>query len=391
MLTLRLRPREHQRIADGHLWIFRDELKDHPTVEAGTLVSVESHSGRPLGSGFYHPTSKIAVRLLGGSVDRIDAPFMMQRIQRAWDLRRQMMPDVSACRVVFGEADLMSGLIVDRFGDHVVVQMMAAGMDRHRDLIYGAIRTVMPDVKGIVERNTMATRKKEGLELREGVVWGTVPEKVRFEENNVTIETDLVTGQKTGYFLDQRVNRAFVRDHAKGKRVLDCFCNIGGFALNAAVGGASLAVGVDSSDAAVEQARINAQINGLENCRFEKGNVFDVLHDHAAAETMWDMVILDPPSFAKNRKALDGARAGYAEINRQALRCLAPGGWLVSSSCTQLISEYDLMDIIYREAARAGKRLRLLHRGQQASDHPVLLAMPETMYLKFLVFDVVDE
>ena len=391
MLTIRLRPREHQRIAEGHLWIFRNEISTLPEAPAGTLVVVERSDGKVIGTGFYNPHSKIAVRLLGGVHDAADANFFAERFRRALEMRQRLTGRAEAFRLVYGEADLLSGLIVDRFGDVAVVQMMAAGMDVRRNEIVEALRTVMPDLKGIVERNTMATRKKEGLELREGVLWGSVPDRVQFRENNVVIETDLLSGQKTGYFLDQRLNRLFVQQQAQNRSVLDCFCNVGGFALNAAVGGASRALGIDSSAAAVQQAKENARLNGLENCTFEQANVFDFLRDQVAAEQKWDMVILDPPSFAKSRDALPGARAGYAEINRQAMKCLAPGGWLVTASCTQLVSEYDFMDIIYAEAARLGRRLRLLHRGQQGPDHPVLLAMPETMYLKFLVFDVVSD
>ena len=276
--------------------------------------------------------------------------------------------------------------------------MLAAGMDIRKDAIIQALRVrSCPKIKGIVERNTMATRKKEGLELREGVVWGMVPDHVRFKENGIDIEVDLISGQKTGYFLDQKVNRATVRDLVRStntKSVLDCFCNVGGFALNAAIGGATEVLGIDSSATAVEAATKNASFMVAPDVKppvFQKANVFDVLREHSQEGRKWDMVILDPPSFAKSRNALKGARAGYAEINRQALKLLSEGGLLVTASCTQLVNEYDFMDIIYGEAARLGKRLRLVHRGEQSPDHPVLLAMPETMYLKFLVFDVVSD
>jgi 23S rRNA (cytosine1962-C5)-methyltransferase len=210
-------------------------------------------------------------------------------------------------------------------------------------------------------------------------------------ENGLALEIDLVAGQKTGYFLDQKLNRRVVGSLSSGRRVLDCFCNVGGFALNAAAGGASLALGIDSSAAAVQGALRHAEINGLVNCTFEQANVFDLLREHVQQGITWDMVILDPPSFAKSRSAIRGALAGYAELNRTAMKLLGPGGMLVSSSCTQLVSEHDLLDILYRESARIRKRLRLVHRGSQAPDHPVLLAMPETQYLKFLVFEVLGD
>jgi len=390
MHTLRLKPHEHHRIADGHLWVFRNELADAPPEELGALVRVESSDGRSLGTGFSNPHSKIAVRLLGSEVEHVDAAFFAARIRQALQLRERLLPNEQAYRVVFGEADLLSGLIIDRYHSTIVMQMLAAGMDVRRDLIVEAIREVMPEVTGIVERNTMKVREKEGLDLRDGVVWGTVPDRVAFTENGIRLEVDLVGGQKTGYFLDQKVNRATIAALSNGKRVLDCFCNVGGFALNAAFGGAADALGVDSSESAIAQAVHHAALNGLTSCRFEQENVFDLLRRHVEEGRQWDVIILDPPSFAKSRQALKGARAGYAELNRTAMKLLAPGGLLVSASCTQLVPEHELMDIVYREAARLRKRLRLVHRSGQAPDHPVLLAMPETLYLKFLVFDVVE-
>lgn len=388
MHTLRLRPKEHHRIVEGHLWVFRDELREYPEVPAGTLVGVESHDGTPLGVGFYHPTSKIAVRMLGTDRTTIDADFFAERFAAARALRTRMMPNEDAYRLVFGEADLLSGLIIDIYGSVAVLQMLAAGMDLRRELIVEALLRTLPHLTGIVERNSMKVREKEGLELRDGILWGSVPDRVRFIENGIQLEVDLIGGQKTGYFLDQKTNRAFVGRLSAGKRVLDCFCNVGGFALNAAVGGAALAVGVDSSAAAVQAAERHAQLNQLTNCEFVQANVFDLLRQYVTEGHTWDIVILDPPSFAKSRQAVSGARAGYSELNRTALKLLRPGGLLVSASCTQLVAEHDLMDIIYTEAARVRRRLRLVHRGEQAADHPVLLAMPETQYLKFLVFDV---
>jgi 23S rRNA (cytosine1962-C5)-methyltransferase len=298
------------------------------------------------------------------------------------------MPGEEAYRLVFGEADFLGGLIVDRFANTLVMQMHAAGMDMRMHEIVAALRTILPDVTGIVERNSMNTRAKEGLPLRDGVVWGHVPERIGFTENGIRLEIDVVGGQKTGYFLDQKLNRAWVAAHARGRSVLDCFCNVGGFALNAAAGGATNVIGIDSSQPVVDAAKRHAVLNGFEQVAFEQANVFDVLREHAVEGRQWDVVVLDPPSFAKSRSALSGARAGYAELNRLALKLLSSGGLLVSASCTQLVPEHELLDIVYREAARLRKPLRLVHRGNQAPDHPVLLAMPETQYLKFFVFDV---
>jgi 23S rRNA (cytosine1962-C5)-methyltransferase len=391
MLTLTLKPREERRLRDGHLWAFRDELVEVPQAEPGELVRLVAHDGTTVGSGFYNPLSKIAVRLVGGDVDSVDADFFVRRFTSSLDLRRRALPGEEAYRLIFGEADMLSGLIVDIYGQYAAIQMLSAGMDRAKPLIIEALRRVLPDLKGIIEKNTAQTRKKEGLELVDAVVWGTVPDRVHVRENGLALEIDLVAGQKTGYFLDQKLNRRVVGSLSSGRRVLDCFCNVGGFALNAAAGGAQLALGIDSSAAAVQGALRHAEINGLANCTFEQANVFDLLREHVQQGITWDMVILDPPSFAKSRSAIRGALAGYAELNRTAMKLLGPGGMLVSSSCTQLVSEHDLLDILYRESARIRKRLRLVHRGSQAPDHPVLLAMPETQYLKFLVFEVLGD
>jgi len=391
MQTVRLKPKEHHRITAGHLWIYKDELVTAPSGVPGELVSVETFDGIPLGNGFYNPLSKIAVRMLGEPTETADTDFFTRRFEQALRLRERMLLGEEAFRLIFGESDLLSGLIIDVYGNYAVMQMLAAGMDIRKQHIVDALKHVLPNLEGIVERNTSQTRKKEGLELVDGVVFGEVPQRVRFTENGITLEVDLLAGQKTGYFLDQRINRQTVGALSKGKSVLDCFCNVGGFALNAAKGGATRSVGIDSSSSAVEAARKNAELNQLDACTFIEANVFDELRSYVASEQRWDIIILDPPSFAKNRGAVQGARAGYAELNRTAMKLLTPGGLLVSSSCTQLVAEHELMDIIYREAARLRLRLRLVHRAGQAPDHPILLSMPETSYLKFLIFDVIGE
>lgn len=391
MLTLTLKPREDRRLRDGHLWAFRDELVHNPPAESGELVRLVAHDGSLVGTGFYNPLSKIAVRLLGGDVQTADAEFFFRRFSESLSLRKRFLGPEEAYRLIFGEADMLSGLIVDVYGDTIVLQMLSAGMDRRKSEIVDALRQLFPNVSGIIEKNTAQTRLKEGLPLIDAVVWGHVPEVVRVQENGLMLELHLLTGQKTGYFLDQKFNRRVVGSLAGGRTVLDCFCNVGGFALNAAKAGAQLAVGVDSSETAIRDASRHAELNELSNCHFQKANVFDLLREHVEQERTWDMIILDPPSFAKSRSAIRGALAGYSELNRTAMKLLRPGGLLVSSSCTQLVSEHDLLDILYRESARIRKRLRLVHRGSQAPDHPVLLSMPETQYLKFLVFEVIGD
>ncbi len=388
MLTLTLRPRTERKLKDGNLWVLRDDLSDMPQADPGTLVRVSTSDGASMGVGFYNPLSKIAVRLLSTEEQDVGTEFFTRRIRASQHMRERFLPNEEAYRVVFGEADLLSGLIVDRYTDYFVIQTLSAGMDVHKQSIVEALRAVFPTAKGISERNTAAVRTREGLPLCDSVLWGTIPDNITIHENGLALNIDLLSGQKTGYFLDQKLNRRVVRNIAHGRTVLDCFCNVGGFALNAGLGGATQALGIDSSATAVAAAQHNAHINNLSNVTFEKANVFDVLREHVAQEMKWDVVVLDPPSFAKNRGALRGALAGYAELNRTALKLLNEGGVLVSSSCTQVVSEHNLLDIIYRESARVRRRLRLVHRGGQSPDHPVLLAMPETQYLKFLVFEV---
>lgn len=390
MTTLTLRQKRDDRYRGGHLWVFRDDLQSQPDLPAASLVRVVSAEGFSYGSGFYHPTSKIAVRLLGADVESVTTEFFADRFSHALAVRQALLPGQHAFRLIHGESDLLSGLVVDIYDSVAVIQMLAAGMDAHQQNIVDALRLVFPSLQAIVEKNMARVRELEGLELRDGILYGTVPTPLDIDEYGVTIRLDLLGGQKTGYFLDQKTNRTIVASLAKGKRVLDCFCNVGGFALHAAKAGATAVVGVDSSASAIAAAQQNAQLNRLGNVSFEVANAFDFLRETAQQGARWDIIILDPPSFAKKRSSIDRAVAGYAELNRLALKALQPGGILVSASCTQLVPESMLLDILYREAARLKRRLRLLYRGTQAADHPVLLGMPETQYLKCLVFDVLD-
>lgn len=390
MTTISLRPKADGRLRAGHLWVFRDELAESPNLPPASLVTVVGADGTSYGTGFYHPTSRIAVRLLATHETTIDVAFVEQRLRNAIALRDRMLPNEPMRRLMFGESDLMSGLIIDQYGPVVVVQMLSAGMDSLRHDLVAAIRQVIPDVVCIVEKNTARVRLLEGLDQREGVLFGMLPAIVTSTENGLTYHLDLAGGQKTGYFLDQKLNRRVVGSLSAGKTVLDCFCNVGGFAINAAAGGAAAVTGIDSSSSAIESARRNAAANNLD-ITFRQVNAFDALREYVAEGQRFDCIVLDPPSFAKTRSATDRARAGYAELNRTAMKCLSDDGILVTASCTQVVHESMFFDILYTEAARLRKRLRLLHRGGQSPDHPILLSMPETQYLKFLVFDVVNE
>lgn len=390
MTTIQLRPKSDGRLRAGHLWVFRDELANDPALPAASLVTVVAADGTSYGTGFYHPTSRIAVRLLATHATTIDTEFVAERLRSAVALRNRLLPNEPMRRLMFGESDLMSGLIIDQFGPVAVIQMLSAGMDALRHAIVEAITTVVPSITCVIEKNTARVRLLEGLEQREGILTGMLPEIVESTENGLTYMLDLAGGQKTGYFLDQKLNRRVVGALSSGKSVLDCFCNVGGFALNAAAGGAANVTAVDSSAVAIDAARRNAKANNLD-VALVHANAFDMLREASHGGQRYDLIVLDPPSFAKTRSAVDRARAGYGELNRLALKCLSPGGTLVTASCTQVVPEPMFFDILYTEAARLRKRLRLLQRGSQAPDHPILLGMPETQYLKFLVFDVVDD
>lgn len=379
-----------RRLKQGHLWIFRDEVAalSSDTVEAGDLVRVVTDYGYDCGIGFYHPESQIAVRLLRHSDDDITVDFFIQRLQYARTMREHFFHGSTAYRLCFGESDFLPGLIIDRYDQYFALQILSAGMEKRLPLIVEALHQLFPDMQGIIEKNDSRIRDMEGLPRRESVLWGTIPPTVCIEENGIKLYVSLEHGQKTGYFFDQRLNRAATAMIAKNLRVLDCFTNQGGFALNAAHQGAEYCLGVDISQSAIDACNNNALHNSLTNTEFIKADVFTLLKQKAQQGEKWDMVILDPPAFTKSKHTVPQAKRGYADINRQALRLINNGGYLVSSSCSHHISEEIFYSIIHDEAQRINRRLQLVWRGQQSPDHPILLGMPETQYLKFFVFRV---
>lgn len=379
-----------RRLKQGHLWIFRDEIASLSTdsLHAGDLVRVVTDYGYDCGIGFYHPNSQIAVRLLRHNEDALTVDFFRQRLDYARTMREQFFHDSRSYRLCFGESDFLPGLIIDRYDTYFALQTLSAGMEQRLPLILQALQELFPDIQGVIEKNDSRIRDLEGLPRRESVLWGTIPPIVRIKENGINLDISLEHGQKTGYFFDQRLNRAAIATIAKDLRVLDCFTNQGGFALHAAKAGAASCMGVDISQSAVDACIRNAQINNLTNTEFIKADVFTLLKQKAQQGEKWDMVILDPPAFTKSKHTVPQAKRGYADINRQALRLLSNGGYLVSSSCSHHISEEMFFDIIHDEAQRINRRLQLVWRGQQSPDHPILLGMPETQYLKFLVFRV---
>ncbi|MCX7929959.1 MAG: class I SAM-dependent rRNA methyltransferase, partial [Chlorobi bacterium] len=305
-------------------------------------------------------------------------------------LRRSFYADRTTYRLVFGEADFLPGLIVDRYGEYIAVQYLSAGMERRSSTIVEALRTVLPDIRGIVAKNDSALRDKEGLPRCEKVLWGNIPDRHCVELAGCTMVVDLLGGQKTGLYLDQAVNYELVARFAAGRRVLDCFTHQGGFALHCARAGALEVCGVDSSVAALALAQENAQINGVADCcRFIEADVFDYLAHAESEGQRWDMIILDPPAFAKSTHHVERALRGYAEINRRALRLLGDGGILVTASCSHHVNHAMLADVVISESRRAACRVRLVARGMQSPCHPIYAPMLETEYLSLLVFEAV--
>lgn len=402
MTTLTVKNRHNTRLRAGHLWVFSNELESIPTdFPAGSLVEVRSAGGHSYGTALFNPNSLIAARLLVSDAQELDVKFFAQRLGEALALRQRVFPHETSYRLVFGESDFLPGLVIDRYADgstgsdYFVLQTLSVGMDIRKDAIAEALRTVFPQTKAIIEKNNSALRKHDGLDQREGVLWGAVPTEIQMTENGVLSALSLMEGQKTGYFLDQKLNRLKVKELSKGLRVLDCFTNQGGFALHAVAGGAVSALGLDSSLSAIERCRLNAERNDMVGkATFECEEVLDYLHAAAerftaSGEKPWDMVILDPPAFAKSRAQVSQAKRGYAKINRMALRILPRGGFLVTGSCSHHVSEETLLGVIQEEAQRERRRLRLVFRGGQSPCHPVLASMPETEYLKFFIFEVV--
>lgn len=389
MITLKLKKNADRRIRSGHLWVFSNELIELPKAEAGEVAQLLTFNDESLGLGYYNPNSLIAFRLLITETTP-DLDFFTDRINKAFSLRRQIFKKESdnIYRLVFGESDFLPGLIIDRYGDYFAVQILSAGMDSSLELIRQAIIKIFPEAKGIILKNKSALRSSEGLEQNENIIYGDIPQSVICTENNIKIDIDLIDSQKTGYFLDQKLNRKFVQDISCGLNVLDCYSNQGGFALNAVKGGAKSAVCVDISKKALAQAERNAEINSFSNMEFVAADVPEYLNSLVAENKNFDLVVLDPPAFTKSRKTIPTAKAGYAKINRLGLKLLHDGAYLVSSSCSYHITEGTFTGIIEKEAIKQGKYLNLIYRGAQAPDHPVHFAMPETRYLKFYVYQI---
>jgi 23S rRNA (cytosine1962-C5)-methyltransferase len=387
LATIHLRKNEDRRILSGHPWVFSNEIRETTgKPAAGDIVEVRNAGGKPLGMGLYHPHSLIAVRLLSRTPVDVDAAFFRGRFTDALALRERLFPGSTVYRLIHGEADFLPGLIIDRFNDHLVVQALSFGMDARLATICDVLEEMFHPA-AIIERNDPPVRTLDQLPLRKGVLRGNAS-SVTFTDHGLQFTVDLLAGQKTGYFLDQRMNRLAIRQFSKGARVLDCFCNDGGFALHAAHAGAADVTGIDSSGEAVSRARVNAQSNGLSAAHFEEADVFAALAEHAERGDHYDVVVLDPPSFTRNRKTVPAAKKGYRELHQLAFRLLSPGGYLLSASCSHHILPDTFLDVIRDAAVRSDRRIQLLEWHGASPDHPTLPAVPETGYLKFGVFRV---
>jgi 23S rRNA (cytosine1962-C5)-methyltransferase len=374
------------RVTSGHPWIFSSDIADRDGAQPGQPVRVADPRGRPLGTAHYSSSSQISLRMLSRQVEDIGRDFFLRRLRAAEEHRRTVVRNTDAYRVVHGEADLLPALVVDRYGDYLVVQTLDQGMDAAKSVIASSLEEIFHP-KGIVARNDVAVREKEELPLETTILSGEVPESVTVRMNALTLRADLMHGQKTGIFLDQRDNYRAAARYARGGKALDCFTSTGGFALHVA-GKCESVEAADSSAAALVTARANAAANGIANIDFKEADIFQLLSGYASARRHFSMVVLDPPAFAKSRRNLESATTGYKEINLRALRLLPPGGILVTCSCSHHLGESALLELVAQASLDANRTLRVLERRTQSQDHPILLTVPETLYLKCLILEV---
>ena len=392
-----LKKGEGRALKAGGAWIYDNEIASvMGSFENGDVVEVRDFDGYRMGCGYLNTRSKITVRMLSRKADTlIDAAFFEGRVRDAWEYRKQTI-DTSSCRLIFGEADFLPGIVVDKFSDVLVVESLALGIDRWKPVIVDALKKVLAEdgirIRGVYERSDARVRLQEGMERSKGFIGEPFDTKVEIVENGVKYLVDVEDGQKTGFFLDQKNNRAAIHRFCKDKRVLDCFTHTGSFALNAGIAGAREVLGVDASRLAVDQAEENARLNGLEErVRFVCADVFELLPRLEEKGEKFDVVILDPPAFTKSRNSVKNAVKGYREINLRGLRLVKDGGFLATCSCSHFM-EPELFAKTIREAAvGAHKRLRQVEFRTQACDHPILWAADQSYYLKFYIFQVCEE
>ena len=386
---------EARSLKAGGLWIYDNEIDTITgAVEDGELVRVNDFDGYVLGTGFLNRKSKLTVRMLTRDKDaEINEEFLEKRVRAAWEYRKKTV-DTSSCRLIFGEADFLPGLVVDKFSDVCVVQSLALGIDRLKPIILTALTKVLAEdgitLRGIYERSDAKVREQEGMERFKGFLTEPFDTEVEITENGVKYLVDIADGQKTGFFLDQKYNRLAVQKLCKDAKVLDCFTHTGSFALNAGIAGASSVLGVDASELATEQARKNAELNGLsDTVKFHCADVFELLPELERTGEQFDVVILDPPAFTKSRNSVKNAVRGYREINIRGLKLVKDGGYLCTCSCSHFMTPELFTETIAQAARDAHVRLRQVEYRTQAADHPILWAANESYYLKFYIFQVV--
>lgn len=381
-------PGKEKRVYSRHPWIFQSDIaRIEGPCEPGDILDICSSKGRFLAKGFYNPKSQIALRIMSYRDEPIDRDFIFRRVHEAVSYRRAFA-DLRSCRLIFAESDRLPAMIVDSFGDVLVLQCLALGMERFKQDIVEALKEELHP-SGIWERNDVPVRRLEGLELQTGLLYGTVPDRVLMEENGIRFWVDVKEGQKTGFFLDQKENRAAIAPFVRNKRVLDCFTHTGSFALHAGYYQASEVTGVDISEYACGFAEENARLNGLQDrVRFVAANAFDLLAEESRSGKKYDVIILDPPAFTKSRSTVESARRGYKEINLRAMKMLEPGGCLITCSCSQHISPDSFRDIVNDAASDARVLLRQVEFRTQGKDHPILPSAPETQYLKCGIYQV---
>lgn len=412
-VTVILKKGEGRMLKAGGLWIFDNEIDTIRGTFSGSsmvtekdarngiycngdIVNVEDFDGYPMGKGFINVNSKIRIRMMTRNPEqKIDEEFLRMRVKDAWEYRKKTV-DISSCRVIFGEADFLPGLVVDKFADVLVVQSLALGIDRYKETIVGMLKEIMAGdgivIRGVYERSDAKEREKEGMARVTGFLGEEFDTKVPITENGVKYIVDVKDGQKTGFFLDQKYNRLAIQKLCKGAKVLDCFTHTGSFALNAGIAGAKSVLGVDASGLAVAQAEENAMLNGLSGTvKFQCEDVFELLPKLLEQGEQYDVVILDPPAFTKSRNSVKNAVKGYREINLRGMKLVKDGGYLATCSCSHFM-DYELFTKTIGEAAKgAHKRLRQVEFRTQSPDHPILWAAGESYYLKFYIFQVCED
>lgn len=389
MINITLKSNIRKRVEKGHPWVYDNEIdKIEGTYENGDIVNVLNPKGKFIGRGYINNNSVIRIRIMTRNPkENIDREFFERRIKRAWEYRKKLV-DTSSCRVIYGEADEIPGIIVDKFNDYLSIQTLTFGIEKYKDMIVDILKEVINPI-GIYERNDNNVRVLEGLEEKKGIIYGDFDPKTIINENGIKMLVDIENGQKTGYFLDQRENRLAIKDIVKDSSVLDCFCHTGSFAMHAAYFGAKNVTAVDISEHAIETAKENAKINNLtDKVDFVCANAFDLLREYQEEGRQFDVVILDPPAFTKSAKKIKSAYKGYKEINLRGMKLVKPGGFLVTASCSHYMSKELFREMLLESARDAKKTIREVEVKTQAKDHPYMWNYEESLYLKFFILNV---